>query len=86
MNSRGLSSISVNLSCSAHMKNLIKGVREEYLTSDDLHQLKNLDEDLFETFKAQRLDDLINGRVRSEYKSPLDKIAHLEAIVEFKMK
>ncbi|PIK15184.1 hypothetical protein [Halobacteriovorax sp. JY17] len=68
------------------MKNFIKGNREEYLASDDLHQLVNLDEDLFEVFKAQRLDDLVNERVRSEYKSPLDKIAHLEAIVEFKMK
>ena len=68
------------------MKNFIKGQREVYLKSDDLHQLTHLDEGLFEQFKTERLDDLLNERVVVGYRSPLDKIAHLEAILEFKMK
>lgn len=85
LNSRGISSISEVQSCSSSIQSLIKSNAEVSLQKSDLDQLKNIDEVLFEKYKLERIEDLRNGWLR-EYRNPLDKIAHLEAIIEYRMK
>ncbi|WP_417334758.1 hypothetical protein [Halobacteriovorax marinus] len=83
---RSPSSLSETSSCLSTIKKFFTTDEPLYVEAKDLNQLENIDEELFERLKLKRLEDLKEGRVRESYDGALDKIAHLEAIVEHRMK
>jgi len=84
--SRAPSSMSFNDTCHSLMLSFMNRRTPVVDVLDELLSLKNINETLFENMKLDILNDLKEGKNNNIFITPLEKIAYMEAYVEFHSK